>query len=128
MENHKVLTEAEAEAYLSEIVDEFPKEFFKELNGGITLTQRTVPSQHGHGLYVLGSYNYQPYGLGRYIAIHYGSFVRLYGGASIARQKKALYDVLKHELTHHIESLAGVRDLEEKDRIFLAKYEEEQNK
>ncbi|MGD9559892.1 MAG: hypothetical protein AB7V55_04710 [Oscillospiraceae bacterium] len=110
-----VLSFDEAEQYLGEVADALPAEIFTGLNGGITLLPDEVPSPHGAGLYTLGTYHYEPQGMGRYISIHYGSFVRVAGGRSLDDQKQSLREVLHHELTHHLESMAGVRDLEEKD-------------
>jgi hypothetical protein len=84
-----------------------------------------VPSPHGQGLYILGAYHNEPFGLGRYITIYYGSFVRLYGRAPVPAQKKALADVLRHELTHHVEGLAGVRNLEVKDERFIEEFKKD---
>ncbi|MDL2294616.1 metallopeptidase family protein [Ruminococcaceae bacterium OttesenSCG-928-D13] len=106
----------------------WPPEIFRELNGGIVLLPDLVHSPHGGTLYTLGTYHNQPMGLGRYISIYYGSFVQVHGRASEEAQKQALREVLHHELTHHIESLAGVRDLEVKDEIFIENYRENNNK
>lgn len=112
----------DAYQWLGEVADTVPEELMNHLNGGIVLLPDVVPSPHGGNLYTLGSYHNDPYGMGRYININYGSFVRVHGGDSIETQKKALRDVLVHELTHHIESLAGVRDLEVKDELFIESY------
>lgn len=123
MEN-SLMTYDEAHAYLDDVTEGLPPTVFRDLNGGILLLERTVLSPHSlaNDLYTLGTYFYDPYGLGRYIAIYYGSFVQLYRYAPREAQQKALRDVLLHELTHHVEGMAGVRDLEEEDRIFLEKY------
>jgi hypothetical protein len=60
--------------------------------------------------------------MGRYIAIYYGSFIRLYGHFSREAMQNELRRVLIHEFTHHIESLAGERGLEMKDAEELEKY------
>jgi len=72
--------------------------------------------------YMMGRYCYEPRGLGRYIQIFYGSFVAVYGFCSEETQKEELRKVLMHELTHHIESLAGISDLEKEDRTQLLEY------
>jgi predicted Zn-dependent protease with MMP-like domain len=66
-------------------------------------------------------------GLGRYIAIYYGSFEKVYGNCSPEEQKEQLRRVLIHEITHHIESLAGERGLEIKDKAELEKYKQKNN-
>jgi len=57
-----------------------------------------------------------------YIAIYYGSFERVYGHLSRESLKEQLAHTLKHEFTHHLESLAGERGLEIKDAKFLEDY------
>lgn len=118
------MTFEEANGYLDEVADELPQEVFTDLNGGIVLLPDIKYSpQTTHGdLFILGTYNYEPRGMGRYIAIYYGSFLQVNRGRSLEDQKKALKDVLTHELTHHLESMAGVRDLEVKDEIFMENY------
>ena len=115
----------EAEDYLSQVADELPPQLLDQLNGGILLLPDVVESPHSlrrGDLYTLGAYHVEPRGLGRYITIHYGSFLEVCAGQSLRRQKKALRDVLLHELTHHLESLAGLRDLEVEDERFLDRY------
>lgn len=122
MEPHHTLTFDEASDWLDQVADEIPPDLLNHLNGGIVLSRDVVRSPHGPGLFTLGTYNHDPMGLGRYIVIYYGSFRRVSGGQSVEEQKKALRQTLIHEVTHHIESLAGVRDLELKDELFLEDY------
>jgi len=116
------------EAMLDEIAYEIPKEFYRELNGSIVLLPEVKPhpeSQNGGSLFIMGEYHNDRKGyggLGRYIIIYYGSFMQLYGGSSEKRLREELKKVLIHEFTHHLESLAGERDLEIKDAIDLERY------
>ena len=122
-----MLTFDEAGAMLDDIAAELPKEFYNDLNGGVILLERFElhpESKAPRELYIVGQYHYEPRGLGRYITIYYGSFVRLYGHLPPDRQKDELRKVLVHEFTHHLESLAGERGLEIKDAINLAKYKQ----
>lgn len=122
-----MLSFEEAQDYLSSVADELPEQFFAQLNGGIVLLPDVVESEHSVGgdLYTLGAYHVDPRGLGRYITIHYGSFLAAHGGQSRRSQRRALREVLLHELTHHLESLAGVRDLEVEDERFIQRYRRE---
>lgn len=113
----------EVEKILDEIAAELPQEFYKELNGGIILLPEAKldPLARNNDLYIMGEYH-SGGGLGRYISIYYGSFERLYGHLSREALKKQLARTLKHEFTHHLESLAGEDDLEEEDELFLQDY------
>ncbi len=112
-------------AILDEVADEVPEAFFQELNGGIILlpdVKYHEPKKSGNGLYILGEYHYDHRGLGRYITIYYGSLMRLYSDMGMAELREKLKEVLLHEFTHHVESLAGVRSLEIKDAKDIRKY------
>ena len=110
---------------LEEISEGIPEEILRELNGGIVLLPE-AKLHHGDmagDLYILGEYRVQIPGLGRYVAIFYGSFVKVYGEQPDVRRLRAeLKKTLLHELRHHMESLAGVRDLEVVDEEHLAQY------
>ena len=113
----------EMEAMLNEIAADFPQEIYKELNGGIVLLPEaklnTVSKMND--LYILGEYH-KGGSMGRYISIYYGSFLRVYGHLGKEAMKEQLTHTLKHEFTHHVESLAGERGLEIKDAQYLADY------
>ncbi len=111
----------EMEALLDEIATGFPQEIFKELNGGIILLPEEKRNSCGSNLYILGEYH-SGGNMGRFIVIYYGSFMRLYGNYPKVALRNELEHTLKHEFTHHLESLAGQRDLEVKDAQFLAEY------
>lgn len=113
----------EMETILDEIATELPQEFYNELNGGIILLPEAKlnPVGRQNDLYIMGEYH-SGGGLGRYIAIYYGSFERVYGHLSRDGLKNQLSHTLKHEFTHHLESLAGEDDLEEEDERFLQNY------
>jgi len=109
---------------LDEIADSIPNEIYNELNGGILLlpeAKKHPESRKSDELYVLGEYHHDK-NLGRHIVIYYGSFQPVYGNLA----SEVMYDKLKktlwHELTHHMESLAGLMDLEVEDERELADY------
>ena len=68
---------------LDKLAEELPPEFFHELNGGIILLPQVElhPEGRANDLYVLGRYFKSP-DMGRYIAIYYGSFERLFSHLS----------------------------------------------
>jgi len=109
---------------LTQIADEVPGEIYKNLNGGIILSSdlKEHPDSAGGGLYTLGEYKFEPTGLGRYIVIYYGSLAAVYGSAGKERLVEKLREVLYHELTHHLEHMAGDRSLERKDEADLSRY------
>lgn len=116
-----MLSITRVQTLLDGICEELPAEFYKHLNGGIYLLPGEKRNPLGANLFILGEYN-SGGALGRYINIYYGSIMRIYGGQNEAGIKEKLREVLLHEFTHHLESLAGDRSLEEKDRIFLQNY------
>jgi predicted Zn-dependent protease with MMP-like domain len=113
----------EMETILDEIAEEFPQEFYKDLNGGIILLPESKlhTKSMENDLYILGEYNRNG-SLGRFITIYYGSYSHVYGYLSKEQLKEQLKITLKHEFTHHMESLAGEWDLEIKDAQDIAKY------
>jgi len=108
---------------LNEIVATFPKALFNKLNGGIILLPEVKRNPKGkrNDLYILGQYHFGG-GMGRYISIYYGSFNRVYGYLDKEGLRDRLIDTLKHEFIHHLESLAGERDLEIEDQENMARY------
>lgn len=118
-----MITIEEMEQILEELAEELPAEFYKELNGGILLLPETKisPEAKKNDLYTMGQYRYSP-SMGRYIVIYYGSFEALYGTLPTENLKQKLREVLRHEFTHHLEDLAGERDLEKEDEAELERY------
>jgi hypothetical protein len=112
----------EASALLDEAASELPREIYAMLNGGISFTPDTKKNtiDPEGNLYILGEY--QVNSLGRTIVLFYGSFLAVYGETTADRLKVLLGNTLKHELTHHWESLAGEKDLEIDDAIKIRNY------
>ena len=107
---------------LDEIALELPEDVFRELNGGVSLLDETKISEAAPdgGLYTLGEYHHNQ--MGRYIVIYYGSICIAHGNCSRDEMRVVLKKLLSHELTHHLESLAGARDLEIEDKRDLEDY------
>ena len=122
-----MLSIEETEKMLDEIAVGFPPEIFQELNGGIILLPEAKRNPAGYNLYILGEYT-SGGSLGRYISIFYGSFASVYGHLDTEQLREKLVHTLKHEFTHHVESLAGEKGLEIKDAEFLADYLRKHNK
>ena len=107
---------------LDEIAEKLPEEVFQKLNGGVSLLpgvkySEAVPNS---GLYTLGEYRYDQ--MGRYIVLYYGSIRAVHGRESREELYSSLDRLLKHELTHPLESLSGERDLEIDDKRRLSEF------
>ncbi len=123
-----VLSFEQAGELLDRMAEEFPPEFYDELNGGICLLPEAKhdPEFPGEELYIMGEYHNSGM-MGKFINLYYGSF------AALARQENwrqkdwedELYGTLAHEFTHHMEGRAGERGLEIKDEAFMEQYREE---
>ncbi|MBQ1546428.1 MAG: metallopeptidase family protein [Clostridia bacterium] len=107
---------AEVEKMLDIIVDNTPSELYRELSGGVILSEdvklhpQSIPNRP---LYILGEYHNDI--MGRYIIIYFGSFNIVYGYLPDDRFFEKLRHTFAHELRHHVEQLAGVRDLDNFD-------------
>ncbi len=106
-----MLSYEEAGNVLDEIAEQLPEEIFENLNGGISFVEDSKKSTDGR--YSLGTYFSDS--MGRYIELYYGSFVELYGEMDDELFAQRLKNTLNHELTHHIENMAGDRSLERWD-------------
>jgi hypothetical protein len=115
------MTIEEAGVLLDELAEELPGEFYRELNGGVLLDPAEKRHPDAPGLYIMGEYHHH-YVFGRYIVIYYGSFAQMYGNLPAGYWKSQLRKTLRHEFTHHVESLAGERGLERRDEEDLDRY------
>lgn len=113
-----------------EAAREIPEELLTHLHGGISMSDRSKlhKSSNPHKpLYILGEYCNSS-SIGRHIILYGGSIDRVYGTLSDDALKKELDRIIKHELTHHWESLSGTRDLEIYDANMIEKYKDGLNK
>jgi hypothetical protein len=113
----------EFDRVLDELAHEIPEELYRDLNGGIVVIDgsKLDPHARANDLYIMGEYIVSRE-MGRYIAIYYGSFARLYPNRSAEELRGVLRKTLRHEFRHHIESLAGEYALEEDDMRRLDEY------
>ena len=97
-------------AIISDLMDELPEAFFRELTGGVIMSEALVIPDYAreNDLYTLGQYQVC-YGV-RQIVMYKGSFDRLYPHADAAEAREILRGVLRHEFRHHIEFLGGIRN------------------
>ena len=123
-----ILTFDQVGELLDEMAEEFPQEFYQDLNGGVCLLPEAKPDPdfpEGE-MYILGEYCNDM--MGRYINLYYGSFAALAEQENWTHEdwEDELYTTLSHEFTHHVEGLAGERGLEIKDELELEQYRREQ--
>ena len=106
-----MVTFEECAEMLDEIADSMPYELYRELNCGISLLPQLKihPIALHNDLFIMGEYIRN--NLGNAIVFYYGSIARVYGNVSNERLKDELARILRHELRHHNEHLAGCDDL-----------------
>jgi len=112
-----------AEEMLNDLISQLRAGIFDSLSGGVNLLDESKlsPYDQKNDLYVLGEHK-TGRTLGRYIVIYYGSFARVFGHLGEEAFKNELKRILHHELTHHLEALAGEKDLEISDARQIREY------
>lgn len=106
------------------VVDEIPPRLCRELNGGFVVLPE---AKRDGGLLILGEYVLDEW-LGRRVVLYYGSFAELLGGSPVRAWERELRRTVRHELRHHLESLAGVDYLAREDQEVLARLEEQRGR
>jgi len=104
---------------------EIPEPVTERLNGGVIVQEYSKlhpESLPENPLYIMGEYVHDPLGLGRYILLYYGSFAAARQLENPERAFLEISAVIKHEFVHHLENLAGERDLEIEDEEDLEEY------
>lgn len=93
-----------------DLMEELPDEFFRELSGGVVVSEELAIPEYARGndIYTLGQY--QVFSRVRQITMFKGSFDRVYPQADAAQARDILRGVLRHEMRHHLESLGGIHD------------------
>ncbi len=111
--------------------EEIPPEYKQGLQG-IHVFEHLKPDPDEPGLLRLGEYHDPGYpsvlggyaGIGRHIALFYGSFAVLAAEDPHFDWEGEIWETLVHELRHHIESLAWRDDLVQEDIKNLRRYRE----
>lgn len=128
-----ISTEAYREI-ISELMDELPEAFYRDLTGGVILSEALAIPDYARGddLYTLGQYQVY-YGV-RQIVMFKGSFDRLYPNAGVSEARDILRGVLRHEFRHHLEYLGGIHNSssleaedERKKQIYLSRHADDAN-
>ena len=123
------MTFEEFSALVSEMVDEIPTEFLRDLGGVHVLPEARLEPEY-EDVYRMGEYldpGVQNFlgagdGLGRHVAMYYGSFKAIAETDPDFDWEDEAWETLTHELRHHVESLAGedwlIQDDEDRARDF----------
>lgn len=100
----------EYEGIIEELLDELPAEFFRELSGGVIVSEAEVIPDYARGndLYTMGQYQVT-FGM-RQIVMYKGSFDRGYPYADPAEARRLLRGILRHEFRHHLESIGRIHN------------------
>ena len=109
----------EYRAIVSELLDELPEPFFRDLSGGVIVSDAAAAPDYvqDHDLYTMGEY--RVFSGVRQIILYKGSFDRVYPRAGAEEARRILRGTLRHEFRHHLEFLSGIHDassLEAEDR------------
>lgn len=108
------MTFAAFRAMVEEMVEEIPVTFMRDLQG-VHVIEEAMPEEGYVDVWRLGEYldpgpeNFlgAGEGLGRHVALYYGSFVEVADGDPGFDWEDEAWETLTHELRHHVESLAG---------------------
>ena len=117
-------------ATVEAMIDDIPDVFLQELQGVHAL--RDAKREEGYqDVWRMGEY-LDPGpddflggsdGLGRHVALYYGSFRRIASGDPDFDWEEEIWETLTHELQHHVESLAGDGRLIEQDLLDAEAFE-----
>lgn len=104
------------ERIANRLYDRIPPKLLEGLNGGIIISEEAEQRDPDlPDVYIMGEYVEDPYGLGCYIVLYYGSFKQVLGDADPREWEEELWETVVHEIRHHIEARAGVDDLDLED-------------
>ena len=112
------------------MVDDIPDAFLRGLQG-VHAIEDEKPEEDFVDVWRMGEYLDPgpedflggPEGLGRHVALYYGSFARIAEGDPGFDWEEEIWETLTHELRHHVESLAGEGGLIEQDLIVAQEFE-----
>lgn len=112
---------------VSDEIDLLPDYCFKDLSGGIVVSERCYlhPARVKDDLYIMGTYTTNA--ITKQVTIYYGSFVKTIYNMDERKDfvRKKIREVLRHEFQHHLENLAGMHgknSLEGEDRKRMMDY------
>lgn len=108
----------EFNAYINYLIEkEIPSILLKDLNMGIYVSPKFQEDDDEEDYYIMGEYIQDE--LGNQVVLYYGSFKYFLEDAQLSQWQKEIMDTIKHELTHHIEAMAGQEDLAIQEEVEL---------
>ena len=124
------MTYAQFRRLLAEMVDELPPAFTRGLQG-VHAIKEAKPEEDYVDVWRMGEYldpGAEDFlgageGLGRHVALYYGSFVHVAAGDPDFDWEDEMWETLTHELRHHVESLAGDDSLVQEDEWVSQEFE-----
>lgn len=127
---HAGVTYGRFKRVVEAMVEEIPDAFLQDLQGVHVLEQAKAEDGY-RDVYRMGEYldpGPEDFlggsdGLGRHVALYYGSFARIAEGDPDFDWDEEIWETLTHELQHHVESLAGDGRLIEEDLIDAQTFE-----
>lgn len=125
------VTYREFRATVESMMDDIPDAFVQGLQG-VHAIEEARPEEAYVDVWRMGEYldpGPEDFlggsdGLGRHVALYYGSFARIAEGDPGFDWEAEIWETLTHELRHHVESLAGDGGLIEQDLIDAREFEE----
>lgn len=96
--------------YVGLCLDELPEAFFKELSGGVLVSEQAPVPEYARRNDLLTLGHYKVGSFGRQVVIYYGSFVRMFPYASNEELLQRIRGVVRHEFRHHMEFLSGIHN------------------
>ena len=105
-----MLSTQDFRSIVSELLDELPEEFFRDLSGGVLVSEAVVIPDYArrNDLYTMGQYSICS-GM-RQIILYKGSFDRVHPSAGADEARSILRGILRHEFRHHLEFLGGIHN------------------
>lgn len=109
------------------ILEDMPSAVFEGLNGLVQIQPQIEyhPAAKNQDLIVMG--RYVKNALGRHIEIYYGSFHKQFRFLTKEALQEKMRETIYHEFRHHMENMAGNRDLEIEDEEWIAQFRGKEN-
>lgn len=116
----------EFEILATELIQTIPAKFLEGL-GGIFVQPIEKKRDDVDQVYTLGEYIRQPH-FEPQICLYYGSFKQVHYGKNRDAIKRAMWELITHELQHHLERNFEIQDLAQEDQERLARIKIAQGK